>query len=170
MAGSRAAATRSNQTRTVAKSRSASGSASISRAACFIRSYSISRRTSSARGSSGSAPGGAGGRGNSSLDFISISTAAINKYSAASSSCFLRELAGALATVGDDVAHERRIVEILLRAFVDRLLLADDRVDHRLLALETADACGRASLDDPILRLLAGVNLVQRPDRTFFRV
>src|SRR6476661_7258712 len=54
---------------------------------------------------------------------------------------FLGELAGAFAAVGDDVPHERRVVEVALRALADRLLLADDGVDDRLLAFEAADAC-----------------------------
>src|SRR5579872_6769221 len=75
----------------------------------------------------------------------------------------LGELARALAAVGDDVAHERRIVDVALRALADRLLLANDRVDHRLLAFETADAGGRAALPHPIARLLIRVHLVQAP-------
>ena len=51
----------------------------------FMRSYSSSRRTSSARGSSSSALAWTG-RGSSMRDLISISSAAISRYSAASSS------------------------------------------------------------------------------------
>src|SRR3982751_5363480 len=48
----------------------------------------------------------------------------------------LRELARALAAVRHDVAHERRIIEVTLRTLANRLLLANDRLDHRLLAVE----------------------------------
>src|SRR5436190_15036686 len=68
---------------------------------------------------------------------------------------FVGELARALAAVGDDVPHERGIVQIPLCALADRLLLTDDRVDDRLLAFEAADARRRATADDPIPRLLS---------------
>src|SRR5690349_25099138 len=80
------------------------------------------------------------------------------------------KLARALAAVGDDVAHERRIVEIALRALADRLLLANDRVDHRLLAFEAADPGGRAALPYPLARVLGRIHLVQSPYRAFFGV
>ena len=60
---------------------------------------------------------------------------------------FLGQLARALAAVGDDVAHQCRVVHVFLRALVQRRLLLDDRVDHRLLAFQAADARRRAALD-----------------------
>src|SRR3984885_6471880 len=68
-------------------SRSSRGIASISAAARLKRSYSCSRRTSSARGSSSPLSPCPGGRGNSMRDLISASVAAITRYSPASSSC-----------------------------------------------------------------------------------
>ncbi len=53
--------------------------------AFFICSYSIKRRTSSARGSRSSSSSCDPGRGNNILDLISVNTAAMSKYSAASS-------------------------------------------------------------------------------------
>jgi hypothetical protein len=55
------------------------GSASRRAAAIFICSYSISRRTSSARGSSGSCPSALLFGGSSMRDLISISIAAISR-------------------------------------------------------------------------------------------
>src|SRR5689334_23175444 len=81
----------------------------------------------------------------------------------------LGELPRPLAAVGHDRAHERRIVEELLRALLDRLLLGDDRVDDRLLAFEAADARGRAAFLYPALPFVVGVDLVQAPHRTLFR-
>src|SRR4051794_19908088 len=79
---------------------------------------------------------------------------------------FLGQLARALAAVGNDVAHQRRVVQIALRALADRLLLADDRVDDRLLAFQAADACRRAATHDPVAGLLGRIHLVQSPHRT----
>src|ERR1035437_3416791 len=52
---------------------------------------------------------------------------------------FLRQLAGFLVTVGDDVTNELRVVEIGLGTLAHRCLLAQDAIDHRLLALQTTD-------------------------------
>src|SRR6476469_3595389 len=82
---------------------------------------------------------------------------------------FLGELARALAAVGDDVANERRVVEIALRTLANRRLLADDRVDDRLLAFEAADAGGRAASDHPVAGLVRRVDLVQPPHRALLR-
>src|SRR6266567_6944020 len=79
---------------------------------------------------------------------------------------FLSELTRALAAIGHDRAHQRRIVEILLRALLDWLLLGDDRVDHRLLAFEATDARGRAALLYPGLSRFVRIDLMQRPYRT----
>src|SRR5450631_2701642 len=83
---------------------------------------------------------------------------------------FLGELARLLTAVGDDRPHQRWIVEVLLRALVERQLLGDDGVDHRLLAFEAADAGGGAAFLHPVARRLVGIHLVQRPDRTIRRV
>ena len=72
------------------KSRPKTGSASRRAAASFICSYSIKRRTSSARGSSASTPSADFLGGNNMRDLISISMAAINKYSLANSRLVLR--------------------------------------------------------------------------------
>src|SRR2546427_69013 len=77
----------------------------------------------------------------------------------------LGELARALAAVGDDCAHQRRIVEVFLRALLDRFLLGDDGIDHRLLAFEAADACSRAALLHPSLPGLIGIDFV--PGRAY---
>ena len=96
-------------------------------AACFICSYSSRRRTSSARGSSsiGSADGG---RGSSMRDLISISIAAISRYSAASS-----RLLG---------AHHLDVLQVLARELRHRdvedvdVLLADQVEQQVERALE----------------------------------
>ena len=70
-------------------SRSTRGRPSSRAAASFICSYSSNRRTNSARGSASSAFA-RGGRGSSMRDLISISIAAISRYSAASSRLLAR--------------------------------------------------------------------------------
>ena len=77
------------QTEIAITSRPTCGSSSSPCAAFFMRSYSSSRRTSSARGSS-SIGVALGGRGSSRRDLISISIAAITRYSAASSRLVVR--------------------------------------------------------------------------------
>ena len=57
--------------------------------------------------------------------------------------------------------HQRRIVEVGLRALADRRQLAVDRVDHRLLAFEAADARRGAALLHPFLAFRVGIDLVQ---------
>src|SRR5512147_2913572 len=76
----------------------------------------------------------------------------------------LGQLARTLAAVRDDVADELRIVEVALGPLPDRRQLRVDRIDHRLLAVETADAGGRAALPHPVAARLVRVDLVQRPD------
>ena len=72
------------------KSRPSWGMASSFCAASFICSYSSRRRTSSARGSSGSSPVSVFLTGSSMRDLISMSIAAMSRYSAASSRLWMR--------------------------------------------------------------------------------
>ena len=53
---------------------------------------------------------------------------------------FLRILACLVTAIGDDRAHQRRVVEVFLRALAHRLLLFQDAVDDWLLAFDAANA------------------------------
>src|SRR5438445_9459326 len=64
-----------------------------------------------------------------------------------------RDGAGPLGPDLDDPVHLLRVREIRLGALAPRLLLALDRLDHRLLAVQAADAGGGAAFDNPVLRL-----------------
>src|SRR5213082_2945509 len=253
-------------------SRSRRGSASIPAAARLKRSYSWSRRTSSARGSS-SPSSSSLGRGSSMRDLISASVAAITRYSPASSSfrscrrmryssrssgpskasrntsracggmyrsrgsceigspftiengisaccggvwagggasaagggalettifscglcfmrvpapapsvgaqmhgaphfveCLARDLARLVGALGDDAAHQLRVVLELLGAPAHAADLLHDPVDQRLLAVQATDAGAAATLVHPLARGLVGVELVQVPHRTLLRV
>src|SRR5439155_681561 len=147
-------------------SRSRRGSASIPAAARLKRSYSCSRRTSSARGSS-SPSSSSLGRGSSMRVLISASFAAIASYYAAFFSCGLcfmrvpapaptvgaqmhgaphfveclaRDLARLVGALGDDAAHQLRVVLELLGAPAHAADLLHDPVDQRLLAVQATDA------------------------------
>ena len=90
-------------------------------AASFICSYSSRRRTSSARGSSASSPSAVFFGGSSMRDLISISIAAISRYSAASSRLVLADL----LDVGQVLARHARHrdvedVEVLLADQVEQ--------------------------------------------------
>ena len=88
--GKRMAMLWSTYTLALRKSRPNCGTVFSCMAARFICSYSSRRRTNSARGSSGSSPSGLFLGGSSMRDLISISMAAISRYSAASSRLRLR--------------------------------------------------------------------------------
>src|SRR5450759_985589 len=75
------------------------------------------------------------------------------------------QFARLFAAVGDDVAHQRRVVQIQLRALAHRALFFNHCVDHRLFAFDATDAGTLATLHDPLLGLLVGIHLVQRPHR-----
>ena len=76
----------------------------------------------------------------------------------------------AIAAFGDDVAYQRWIVQIHLRALAHRLLLLEHGIDHRLLAFETADACTPATLLHPVPSGIVGIHLVKLPHRAFVRI
>src|SRR5262252_1318300 len=80
------------------------------------------------------------------------------------------DLARLVAAVGDEVADERGIVEVLLRPFAHRALLGQHFVDDRLLALETADAGATAPLLHPGLGWRVRVDEVELPHRAFVRI
>ena len=84
-------------------------------AASFICSYSSRRRTSSARGSPASSPVSAFLTGSSMRDLISISMAAISRYSAASSRLCDADLVDVLQVLQRDLRHrDVEDVEVLL--------------------------------------------------------
>src|SRR3990172_6958396 len=82
----------------------------------------------------------------------------------------VREPAGLLAAVGDNVSHKRGIVQVLLRPLAHGRLFGEHRVDHRLLALQAPDPCGPAALLGPCARLVVGVDKVKLPDGTLGRI
>ena len=63
----------------------------------------------------------------------------------------LRHARARRAAVGHDIAHQLGIVQIPLGALAQRRLLAQHRVDHRLLALQAADSGGAAAVLHPLL-------------------
>lgn len=81
-----------------------------------------------------------------------------------------RQNAGFSIALGDDVAHQRRIIEIGLSALTHRRLLLEDAVDHRLLALEATDTRAAATLLHPVLARIVRIHLVQPPDRALVRI
>ena len=81
----------------------------------LICSYSIRRRTSSARGSSGSAPSALFFGGSSMRDLISISIAAISRYSLASSRLWRADLLDVVQVLARHVGQrDVEDVEVLL--------------------------------------------------------
>src|SRR5512145_54925 len=80
------------------------------------------------------------------------------------------QLACLLATVGDDVLHQARVVEVHLCAFAHRLLFFQHRCDDGLFAFDAADARAAATLLHPLFGFFAGIYLMQLPHRTLVRV
>src|SRR5579872_3834601 len=78
-----------------------------------------------------------------------------------------RHRARLVGTLGDDVAHRLRVVLELLRAPAHAADFLHDALDHRLFALEAADAGAAAAGARPLARRLVGIDLVQIPDRAF---
>src|SRR5205814_1063593 len=74
-----------------------------------------------------------------------------------------RHRAGPLGAHLDDPVHLLRVAEVGLGPLAPRLLLLLDRLDHRLLAVEAADARGGAALPRPILGGRVGVDEVELP-------
>src|SRR6218665_2436794 len=81
-----------------------------------------------------------------------------------------RHRARALGRDLDDPLHLLRIRQVFVRPLAPWRLLARDRLDQRLLAVEAADAGGRAALGGPGTRAAVRVELVQRPDRAVRRI
>src|SRR6202047_5410969 len=81
-----------------------------------------------------------------------------------------RDLARLVGALGDDSAHQFRVVLELLGAPAHCADLVDDPVDHRLLAVQAADACGAATLVHPLAGAVVGIDLVQVPHRTLLGV
>src|SRR5690606_21859013 len=78
---------------------------------------------------------------------------------------FLRHLARTLAAVGDDAAHQRRVVEVGLGALVQFFLLPEDGLQQRLLALEATDAGAATAFLHPVERALIRIDRMQLPHR-----
>src|SRR6266436_5251932 len=81
-----------------------------------------------------------------------------------------RDLARLVGALGDDAAHQLRVVLELLGAPAHAADLLDDPVDQRLLAVQATDAGAAATLVHPLAGGLVGVDLVQVPHRTLLRV
>src|SRR5947207_2759738 len=81
-----------------------------------------------------------------------------------------RDLARLVGALGDDAAHQLRVVLELLGAPAHAADLLHDLVDQRLLAVQATDAGAAATLVHPLARGLVAVDLVQVPHRTLFRV
>jgi hypothetical protein len=62
------------------------------------------------------------------------------------------------------------VIEVHLRPFTHRCLLAQNAVNHRLLALDTANTGGTTAVLHPFLAGIVGINLMQLPDRTLGRL
>src|SRR2546429_7400759 len=84
--------------------------------------------------------------------------------------CLARDLARLVGALGDDAAHQLRVVLELLGAPAHAADLLHDPVDQRLLAVQATDAGAAATLVHPLARGLVGVELVQVPHRTLLRV
>src|SRR5262249_46554434 len=81
-----------------------------------------------------------------------------------------RRFARLVGALGDDVAHQLRIVLELLGAAAHPVDLFHHLVDERLFALEAADPGGTASVNHPLARALVGIDLVQVPHRALLRI
>src|SRR5437762_930884 len=84
--------------------------------------------------------------------------------------CLARDLARLVGALGDDAAHQLRVVLELLGAPAHAADLLHDPVDQRLLAVQATDAGAAATLVHPLARGLVGVELVQVPHRALLRV
>src|SRR5690606_32767837 len=83
---------------------------------------------------------------------------------------FLRKLAGLLAAIGDDIAHQGRILLVHARTLAHRLLLLQHALDHRLLAFDTANTGAATALLYPGLHLVVRIDLMQLPHRALVRI
>src|SRR6266480_2975844 len=81
-----------------------------------------------------------------------------------------RDLARLVGALGDDSAHQLRVVLELLGTPAHAADFLHDPVDHRLLAFQAADAGAAATLVHPPAGALVGIDLVQVPHRTLLRV
>src|SRR5690606_32064199 len=79
-------------------------------------------------------------------------------------------ITGALGTFVEDQAHRIRIAFVLHGPLLDRAQFSADGVDHRLLAVQTADAGAAATLIDPVVGGLIGIHQVQLIDRALVRI
>src|SRR6185312_9415674 len=77
-----------------------------------------------------------------------------------------RRLARLLRALGDDVAQQVGVLDVFLRAAAHLGHFGDDLVDHRLLAVEAADAGGATAFRGPFAGGLVGVDPMQVPYRT----
>src|SRR5256884_3543602 len=81
-----------------------------------------------------------------------------------------RDLARLVGALGDDAAHQLRVVLELLGAPTHAADLLHDPVDQRLLAVQATDAGAAATLVPPLAPGLVGGELVQVPHRALLRV
>src|SRR4029077_18780148 len=81
-----------------------------------------------------------------------------------------RDLACLVGALGDDAAHQLRVVLEFLGAPAHAADLLHDPVDQWLLAVQATDAGAAATLVHPLAGGLVGVDLVQVPHRTLLRV
>src|SRR5580704_6369504 len=81
-----------------------------------------------------------------------------------------RDLARLVGALGDDVAHQLRVVLEFLGALSHAADLLHHLIDEGLLALKAADTGAAAARRRPLARGLIGIDLVQVPNRALVRV
>src|SRR5580658_6728445 len=75
-----------------------------------------------------------------------------------------------LAALDQNTGQHVRVVLEFLRTFAHAVDLFEDALDQRLLAVETTDASGAASLIDPLACRVIRIKLVQVPHWTLLRI
>ena len=79
---------------------------------------------------------------------------------------FLRKLIRSFASIGNDIAYQRRVFLIHPGTFMHWPLFRQYRVYNRLLAFQAADTGGIENFhSDPILDFRARINLMELPGR-----
>ena len=82
----------------------------------------------------------------------------------------LRHFSSLLTSICHNIPHQRRIIQIALRPLAHRLLLGDDGVDHRLLALQATNPRAATPALHPFLFIVIRIHQMQLSHRAFFRV
>src|SRR5665213_4103514 len=87
---------------------------------------------------------------------------------------FVQRLAGGFPslfrTFSDYTANQLGLTFEFLRTLADAANLLNDLLNDWLLAVQAADACGATAFLHPLAGGLIGIDLVQIPYRTFFRI